>query len=168
MTTIYLLVYISGHNYIDINNLLGINNIDIKMIHQLTSGELHTMIEEQVINPDITNEIKSLLSSRNKWRTVSNISETSGQVFIVASTMLAFASGVYKCNDSLSFAAGCVNVASISLLKFSSYAANESAERNKLLNKLLERCNVTPMPRPMFVTQEINNIATPTNTIEVI
>lgn len=124
-------------------------------MHSLTAGELHTMIEEQVINPNMTDEIKSLLRSRNKWRRVSNISETSGQLLMLGSTMLAFASGVYKCNDSLSFAAGCVNVASISMLKFATYASNESIERNKLLNELLVRCNVIPMPTP---TIEQNNI----------
>jgi hypothetical protein len=126
-------------------------------MNTLTAGELHTMIEEQVINPNISDEVKSLLGSRNKWRRVSNICETSGQVLILASTILAFASGVYKCNDSLSFAAGCVNVASISLLKFSGYASNESTERNKILNELLIRCKVEPMPIPTIDSTPTNS-----------
>lgn len=119
-------------------------------MYNLTSGELHTIIEEQVINPNINNEIEDLLKSRNKWRKVANISETLGNLSIAAAAMLSFASGVYKYNDSLAFASGCVNVVSISLLKFSSYSAGESVERNKLLNELLLRTNVQPMPPPVY------------------
>ncbi len=135
------------------------------MIHTLTSGELHNIIEEQIINPNITSEVENLLKSRSKWRKVSNICETVGHILIMCSTMLAFASGVYKCNDSLSFAAGCVNVASISFLKFSSYASNESSERNKLLNELLIRYNVSPMPQPTANNVENNPITSPNNSI---
>jgi hypothetical protein len=133
-------------------------------MNTLTAAELHTTIEDQVINPDILDEIKSLLSSRNRWRKVSNISETSGQLFMIASTVLAFASGVYKCNDSLSFAAGSVNVGSIALLKFGTYALNESAERTRLLNDFLVRCNVVAMPQPINDVLGNSNLNTPTNT----
>lgn len=124
----------------------------------LTSGELHTRVEENIINPDINDEIESLVSSRNKWKRVSNIAETSGQLLLLAATMLSFASGVYKCNDSLSFAAGCVNAASISFLRFSSYASNESNERTTSLNTLLARLNIQPLPQ---VAQENNTNNTP-------
>lgn len=112
----------------------------------LTDIELHDIIQNDIINPSILEEIKTQIASRNKWRKVSNVTETLGQLLIVASTILAFASGVYKCNDSLAFAAGCVGVASVSILKFSSYAANESIERSKLLNDLLSKQNTTLMP----------------------
>lgn len=142
-------------------------------MNTLTTGELHDMVEEQIINPNITKEIEGLLHSRSKWRKVSNISETFGHVLLMGSTMLAFASGVYKCNDSLSFAAGCINVASMSFLKFSSYASNESSERNKLLNELLIRCNVNPMPQPTVNEVENNitslsDIPSPNNTPSII
>ena len=129
----------------------------------LTSGDLRHDVEEHIINPDISEEIKSLLKSRNRWKKISNVTETFGHFLILSSTILAFASGVYKCNDSLSFAAGCVNAASISFLRFSSYAFNESNERTTSLNTLLARINVAPLPN------EINNsdTNTPVNTPSV-
>jgi hypothetical protein len=111
---------------------------------------MDTIIENQIINPDLNDEIYNLLRSRNKWRLVSNISETTGHILTVAATILSFASGVYKCNDSLAFASGCVNVSAISILKFSSYASGESNERNKQLNSLLSRYHIAPLPQPII------------------
>lgn len=114
----------------------------------LTSEELHNIIEEQVINPNLSKEIENLLKSRNKWRKVANINETLGNIFIAIAAILSFANGVYK-YDSLAFTSGCVNVISISLLRFSDYSAKESTERNKLLNELLLRINIQIMPSPI-------------------
>lgn len=118
------------------------------MLQSLTGGELHDIVEEQIINPTIGEEINSFVKSRKKWRKVSNITETFGQVCIVASTILAFAGVFYRSEPSLNFAAGSINVASLAFLKFSTYAAGESSERNKLLNDLLVRCNIKPLDQP--------------------
>jgi hypothetical protein len=85
---------------------------------------------------------------------VSNITETTGQILTVAATILSFASGVYRCNDSLAFSSGCVNVSAISILKFSTYASGESNERNKQLNILLDRYNIVHLPQPINNTPE--------------
>ena len=114
------------------------------MIRTLHLGELQQVIEEQVINPSIHNEIKSLVSSREYWRKIANITETLGNIFIAISTMFAFASGIYQQEKSLAFTAGCINTTSLALLKFSSYAGKESRERNDLLNNLLVRLNIQP------------------------
>ena len=126
-------------------------------MQSLTDVELHDIIEEQIINPSINEEIQTLVKSRKKWRTVTNISETLGQISIVASTILAFASGFYRCEMTLAFVAGSINVASLAFLKFGSYAANESIERNKLLNELLIRCDVKPMGQPTY-SNETNGL----------
>ena len=122
----------------------------------LTSGDLRHNIEEHVINPASDREIRSLVKSRNKWKKRSNITETLGQLSILVSTILAFASGVYKGEDSLAFAAGCVNAASLSFLRFSSYSFNESNERNVSLNILLNRVNVMPFPNDVNIPQSIS------------
>jgi len=114
-------------------------------MHKLTDIELHQTVEEDVINPDIRDNIIKLLTSRNNWRKVSNVFETSGNLLIVVATILSFTSGVYKI-DSIAYAAGCVNIISLSFLKFGDYALSESEERNKLLNDLLLRVKVNPMP----------------------
>lgn len=73
---------------------------------------------------------------------------------------MTFSSSVYKNVVSLAFIAGSLNVTSISLLKFSTYASNESIERNKLLNDLLIRCNITPLPQPTTNNNGIINYET--------
>ena len=121
----------------------------------ISLNELKQIIEEELINPNIKKEIEKLINSRNNWKNISNICETSGQILLVGSTIMTFSSSIYKNNISLAFIAGSLNVTSISLLKFSSYAAGESIERNKLLNDLLVRCNVSPLPQPIN-NNEIN------------
>jgi hypothetical protein len=128
-------------------------------MYHLTEEELHTTIEEQVVNPDIKDNIINLLKSKNKWRKVSNIFETLGNGLIVIATILSFTSGVYK-NESVAYAAGCTNVISLSFLKFGDYALNESEERNKLLNDLLTRVNVKP------IIPEVRNVINNSPNIE--
>ena len=108
-------------------------------MYYLTDIELQDTIHNDIINPNIKQEIENLLLSRNKWRKVSNITETSGNIMIVLATIFSFSSGVYKDIETLSFVAGCINVMSLSLLKFSEYSSKESEERNKLLNDLLSK-----------------------------
>jgi hypothetical protein len=114
-------------------------------MHYLTETELRQTVEEDVLNPDIRINIINLLQSRNNWRKVSNIFETLGNLLIVIATVLSFTSGVYK-NDVIAYVSGCVNIVSLSFLKFSEYSLNESEERNKLLNDLLVRININPLP----------------------
>lgn len=123
----------------------------------LTANELHDNIEENIINPNINKEIEQLLRSRNRWRKISNISEASGNVLIASATILAFANGIYNCNSSLAFSAGCVNIASIAILRFSDYASGESTKRNNSLNELLIRVRVQPMPSPSLLPMQISN-----------
>lgn len=122
--------------------------------HTLTNDEVQTIIEEQVINPNINESITSLLKSRNVWKKISNITETLGHTLTVGSTILAFASGVYNI-DSLAFVAGCFSIGSLSLLNFSNYASNKSNERNNSLNNMLIRINVQPLP--MSINTQLHN-----------
>lgn len=125
------------------------------MTHSITAGQLKNYIEEELINPIIETDIEKLIKSRNMWKSTSNICETTGQVLLVGSTILTFASSVYKNITLLSFVAGCTNVSAISLLKFSTYAANESIERSKSLNDLLVRCKIEPLPISNNVATEV-------------
>lgn len=127
------------------------------MVQTISSGQLKNYIEEELINPNIENDIEKLIKSKNMWKSTSNICETTGQVLLVGSTILTFASSVYKNIVVLSFIAGCTNVSAISLLKFSTYAANESVERSKSLNDLLARCKIEPLP----ISNNNPNEATP-------
>lgn len=133
------------------------------MMHQLQLGELRTTVENELINPDIKEEVIELLKSRKKWKKISNITETMGQVLIAVSTILAFAGGVYDENTGLAFAAGCVSTTSLALLNFSKYSLGESNERNNLLNSLLIRINLQVFPENTTNLLIPNNRGNPPN-----
>lgn len=113
-------------------------------MYYLHAEEMKQIIEENLINPSIVVDIETLLKAREKWRITANTTETVGHVLMAASTVLAFASGVFK-NEYLSFTAGCVNIISLTLLNFSYFAEKESKKRNDSLNGILSR--VQNMPR---------------------
>lgn len=110
----------------------SIRDIKIDVVHELQD--------------DINHQIKALLKSRIKWRVVENYVETSAHLLMIISSILAFASGIYKDVDVLSFLAGIAGVTSIACLKFANYAKNECLERNNLLHQLLDRLNIKPTP----------------------
>lgn len=115
-------------------------------MYKIQNAELKQLIEEQLINPYIAAEIKRLAKTKEIWRRVANISEIIGYVFMMTSTILAFTSGVYSDNVILSYVAGCINIISLAILKFSNYAHSESSDRNDSLNILLSRLNILSLP----------------------
>jgi hypothetical protein len=126
------------------------------------SIELRRLIEENIINPDIINETAELISSRYKWRKVSNITEVLANIFLGTTTILAFTSGIYE-YKILSFFTGCTSTIALVLLRFSTYANKESTERNTLLTKLLNYIGISALPDPVIATQE--TLTTPNNSI---
>lgn len=115
-----------------INNTLHIN-------------EVREIVEEEIINPNIVIEVQKLLKSKNKWTKVSNITEVLGHISLFVVTIVAFASGTYR-QESLAFATGCISTISISLFRFSHYAAKESVDRSMLLNTILTDNNIRTIP----------------------
>jgi len=113
------------------------------------SSEIQKYIEENIINPDIVDEITTLVSSKKKWKKISDITEALGHVFLAITTILAFTSGIYD-YKIISFFTGCTGTISLSLLRFSVYASKECKERNTLLSSLLIRSQVNPLPSPVI------------------
>ena len=120
-------------------------------MNSLQTSELHERVLNGVINPSIEGEVVDLMGSRDNWRKIYNITEALGHILIVVSTVFAFAAGVYNELSSLAFVSGCVSTISISLLKFSDYAAKESNERTSTLNKLLDRLDIKQLPKPINI-----------------
>lgn len=119
-------------------------------MYKLQNGELQQLIEEQIINPYIADEIKKMFKLREQWITISNIMETLGNVFIVISTIFAFAGGYY---ENLSFVAGCINITSIMLIHFGSYAGKKSSEKNDAINMILSRVNIHSVPNARIINR---------------
>lgn len=113
--------------------------------HELTTNIITNSINNEIINPTLIKEIKDLIHAREKWRKISNYTETIGNVLIIASTITAFAAGIYEPNI-VAFIAGCLGSASLSLIKFSMYANKEAIERTASLSKVLNHFNINSIP----------------------
>lgn len=124
--------------------------------YHLSHNMISNMIRDDIINPALLKEVEELCKSREKWKKISNYTETTGNFLILASAIVSFASGIYE-ENIISFIGGCLAASSISLIKFSIYANNECIERNSSLAKLLKYFNVNPIPEPLPSNQNINN-----------
>ena len=93
------------------------------------------------INCQYEASVKYNLCATRCWRFTSNLTEICGNIFILITTLLAFATGYFE-NYILAFVAGGVSTAAIMCFKFSSYASKESSERIKKINKILVELNI--------------------------
>lgn len=107
---------------------------------------LRREVVRQVVLPDQLAKVRDLTASRQRWRKLANWAECSAQLVLILATGAAYAAGYYSDRSYLAFVAGCANVAVIALMRFSTYANHESAERTLILNRELEYLGVRPVP----------------------
>lgn len=93
----------------------------------------------------IVDDVHSTLRGRRWWRKAGNAFEATSKAMHGASTVLAFAAGVFSSKET-SFAAGTVGTLGLVLLAFASYAAKESRERTAQLNSVLHSLGLDPVP----------------------
>jgi len=93
-------------------------------MNTLTIPELINTVEEQVILPDLQQEIIQLIKNKRRWNFVRVLTETTSQICGAIATILSFSSGIYK-YDILSFLAGSINILSLLLLLFSNYSEKQ-------------------------------------------
>ena len=84
------------------------------------------------------------IAERDAWRTVADVTETLAKVLAGVTSIVSFAASTYK-NPALSFSAGCIGTAGVTLAGFSSYALKESRERLARLNTILQDVDVRPV-----------------------
>ena len=96
-------------------------------------------IMDELVEPCFYKDIKALMSERTIWRKSGNIFETFSKLFIGASSILSFATG-------LNFWSGTSSVLSLVCMQFSSFSHSESKERSNKMNKLLDKLKVENVP----------------------
>ena len=110
------------------------------------SNKISTKVKEEIltelVEPCYKTDIKELINERKFWRKTGNYFESASKVFIGASSIVSFASGIYN-YQLLSFFSG---VLSLVCMQFSSYSYNESKERTSKLNKLLDKLKIETVP----------------------
>ena len=108
-------------------------------------------VREEIVNPNIKQEINENIVSSRRYEKISNCSELLGHIVIGLTTLVAFAASYFDTVSELSFVAGCCSIFSLALLRFGLYAAKESSERHRLANMQLEKLGIEPMP-PMTIS----------------
>lgn len=100
---------------------------------------------ENLVKYSYKRDVSDTVHGRLSWRRWSNAAEAASKLLAGASTVLAFAAGVYS-SDGLSFAAGSLGTVSLVCMTLAAYAARESRERTDQLNAVLEHVGVAPVP----------------------
>lgn len=113
------------------------------------SNKISTKVKDEIltelVEPCYKADVKELIEERKFWRKTGNYFESASKVFIGASSIVSFASGIYN-YQLLSFFSGTTGVLSLVCMQFSSYSYNESKERTSKLNKLLEKLKIETVP----------------------
>ena len=113
------------------------------------SNKISTKVKDEIltelVEPCYKADVKELIQERKFWRKTGNYFESASKVFIGASSIVSFASGIYN-YQLLSFFSGTTGVLSLVCMQFSSYSYNESKERTSKLNKLLEKLKIETVP----------------------
>jgi len=113
------------------------------------SNKISTKVKDEIlielVEPCYKTDIKELINERKFWRKTGNYFESASKVFIGASSIVSFASGIYN-YQLLSFFSGTTGVLSLVCMQFSSYSYNESKERTSKLNKLLDKLKIETVP----------------------
>jgi len=113
------------------------------------SNKISTKVKDEIltelVEPCYKTDVKELIEERKFWRKTGNYFESASKVFIGASSIVSFASGIYS-YQLLSFFSGTTGVLSLVCMQFSSYSYNESKERTSKLNKLLDKLKIETVP----------------------
>jgi hypothetical protein len=113
------------------------------------SNKISTKVKDEIltelVEPCYKADVKELIEERKFWRKTGNYFESASKVFIGASSIVSFASGIYN-YQLLSFFSGTTGVLSLVCMQFSSYSYNESKERTSKLNKLLDKLKIETVP----------------------
>lgn len=110
-------------------------NIDA-IFSESEEEKLKTKIMTQLIEPAYYNDTEKNIRAREKWKSISDISQTISKILAGLSTVLAFAAGFFNITI-LSFIAGCLGTLSLVTQQFSQYSLNESKDRTLRINRIL-------------------------------
>ena len=126
--------------------------------------ELGREISPDVLHPMVHQDLLSALQARKRWLKVSNLCENLAHVGLCVTSILAFTASTYR-NPAVLFANGCCSTLSVVLLKYSAYAAGESAERHQVILKTLRYLKLRDLP-PVLVTEHDDHNGAITHTSE--
>ncbi len=104
-------------------------------MQNITIPELNTYIQEEVVLPDIKQEVERLIKSKNRWLLLSVILDVISHISSAIATVLSFSAGFYKL-ELLAFLSGIINIVSLLSLLFSKYCNEQNKKNIEQLQKI--------------------------------
>ena len=111
-------------------------------MENIFSDKVKNDIIRTLLEPNFKNEIKSNLELKKFFKKLGLTFETLSKLFVGVSSIISFASGIYK-YEVLSFLAGSTSVISLVLLQYSSYSYRESKKLNAEIHSSLTKLNIS-------------------------
>ena len=106
------------------------------------SDTLRNDILINLVEPQYKSDIVRNLKLRKKFKKYALIFETFSKFFVGVSSIMSFASGIYK-YQIMSFLAGSTSVISLIFLQYSSFSYRESKKLGLELNDTLKKLNIS-------------------------
>jgi membrane protein DedA with SNARE-associated domain len=106
------------------------------------SEQLKSDILVNLVEPQYKNDVTRNLKLRKKFKNYGLCFETLSKFFLGVSSVVSFASGIYK-YQVLSFLSGTSSVISLVLLQYSSFSYRESKKLSIELNEILKKLNIS-------------------------
>ena len=109
-------------------------------MENLFSSKVKIDIVSELLEPSFKNDIKTNLKLKKIFKNFGLMFEITSKFFVGVSSIISFASGIYK-EPILSFLAGSTSVISLVLLQYSSYSYRESKKISSEINANILKLN---------------------------
>jgi hypothetical protein len=123
----------------------------------IVSETLKKEILTTLVEPQYKNEIKGYINLRKKFKNFGLMFETMSKLFVGISSVMSFASGIYK-YEIMSFLAGTTSVISLVLLQYSSFSYRESKKMTTELNDILKKLDISTCIENLSTVDSLENI----------
>ena len=108
------------------------------------SDNLKNDILVNLVEPQYKNEIIRNLALRKKFKIFALVFESLSKLFVGVTSVMSFASGIYK-YEVMSFLAGTSSVVSLVMLQYASFSHREYKKINIELNDMLKNLDITTL-----------------------
>ena len=108
------------------------------------SDDLRNDILLTLVEPHFKQDIIRNLLLKKKFKNYALLFETASKFFVGVTSVMSFASGIYKL-ELLSFLAGTSSITSLVLLQYASFSYRESKKLSLELNDILKKLNITTL-----------------------
>jgi hypothetical protein len=108
------------------------------------SDNLKNDILVNLVEPQYKNEIIRNLALRKKFKNLALVFETLSKLFVGVTSVMSFASGIYK-YEVMSFLAGTSSVVSLVMLQYASFSHREYKKITIELNDMLKKLDIATL-----------------------